>query len=35
MTKEELMQYHSIKIEIKQLQEKVQELEERKTSIKS
>ena len=35
MTKEELMQYHTIKTEIKQLQEKVQELEERKTSIKS
>jgi len=35
MTKEKLMQYRSIKTEIKQLQEKIQELEERKTSIKS
>ena len=31
MGKEELMQYRTIKIEIKQLKERIKELEERKT----
>lgn len=35
MTKEELMQYHSVELEVKQLAERIEELEERKTSIKS
>ena len=35
MGKEELMQYKTIKVEIKKLKERIKELEERKTSIKS
>lgn len=35
MGKEELMQYKTIKIEIKQIKERIEYLEERKTSIKS
>lgn len=35
MGKEELMQYKTIKVEIKQLKERIEYLEERKTSIKS
>ena len=35
MTKEELMQYGSIELEVKQLKERIEYLEEKKTSIKS
>ena len=35
MTKEELMQYHSVELEVKQLAERIEELQERKTSIRS
>lgn len=35
MTKEELMQYHSVELEVKQIKERLEYLEERKTSIKS
>lgn len=35
MGKEELMQYKTIKIEIKQIKERIEYLEEKKTSIKS
>ena len=35
MGKEELMQYKTIKVEIKQLKERIEYLEEKKTSIKS
>lgn len=35
MTKEELMQYGSIELEVKQIKERIEYLEEKKTSIKS
>lgn len=35
MTKEELMQYGSIELEVKQIKERIEYLEEKKTSIKN